>query len=483
MYYNIKIKSNGSEYSLETDDKNVTQREVDIYFAEVCGASEDFKSNIRKIKVVNKNVKSIDEIEKPTICDIEPFSEVSETIQQEISSINEFQEPTSEVEPFKVEDISPYPEKKEYKPILNIKEKPKTQENDFSTIKFQNSSPQEELISIHKTLEAAQSSYDDILMAYKEKEIEKHQEEISEVQPTQELEAQTNEAPVPVDEQIINSNTTFEDFSQNKKDLTFEEVSEALETTSTYYSEPTTEEIQTPTETTKEDYAIAQDVIIETTKAPSEALKEEVTATISETPKAQNEIDELINLAQRKLDLVDTNEKIESILFPNGKPQATEPKIAYGSHEEQKEAYTTNNQAKLDDIFNLQKLDTPEENYSTPTQPQVSLAELEVSLAPKAEEKAMPMLDFKPFLTGCNCQSLYDEFVVCAYFIKHVLKQPNFTIKFINSKLFQATGKLADMAVIDEMVLREYIRIVDVETPKTYCITAEGEIQFVSLQK
>ena len=54
MYYNIKIKSNGSEFSLETNNKDVTQREIDIYFAVIFGASEDFKSNIRKIKAVNK---------------------------------------------------------------------------------------------------------------------------------------------------------------------------------------------------------------------------------------------------------------------------------------------------------------------------------------------------------------------------------------------------------------------------------------------
>lgn len=488
MYYNIKIKSNGSEFSLETNNKDVTQREIDIYFAVIFGASEDFKSNIRKIKAVNKNLKSINEIEKPTNCDIKSFSKVNETSQQEVKSIYEFKEATSEIEPFKTEDISPYPEKKEYKPILNIKEKSKTQENDFSTIKFQNNNPQEELIDIHKTLQAAQSSYDDILTAYKEKEAENHQEEITVFSTPKESRDQTNVAPEPVAEQIIDSSDILEEVSTSKKDLTFEEVSDALESaTYEHYSEPIASTMQPIAQTIKEDYIVAQDVMIEATKAPNdEAPKEETTIATIETPKTQNEIDELINLAQKKLDMVDTNEKIESVLFPNGKPQVTVPKMTYSSHEEEKETYTTNNQAKLNDIFNLQKLEeteTLQENFSTPTQPQVSLAQLEVSLAPKTEEKPMPMLDFKPFLASCNCQSLYDEFVVCAYFIKHVLKQQSFTIKFINSKLFQATGKLADMAVIDEMVLREYIRIVDVETPKTYCITAEGEIQFVSLQK
>ena len=63
MYYNIKIKSNGSEFSLESNNKEVTQREMDMYFAHIFDVSESFKSQIKKIEINNANVKSIEEIE------------------------------------------------------------------------------------------------------------------------------------------------------------------------------------------------------------------------------------------------------------------------------------------------------------------------------------------------------------------------------------------------------------------------------------
>ena len=63
MYYNIKIKSNGSEFSLESNNKEVTQREMDMYFAHIFDVSEDFKSQIKKVEIKNANVKSIEEIE------------------------------------------------------------------------------------------------------------------------------------------------------------------------------------------------------------------------------------------------------------------------------------------------------------------------------------------------------------------------------------------------------------------------------------
>ena len=72
MYYNIKIKSNGSEFSLETSHKEVLEREMDLYFACVFNVSEEFKSKIKKVEITNENVKSIDEVEAKEETKIEP---------------------------------------------------------------------------------------------------------------------------------------------------------------------------------------------------------------------------------------------------------------------------------------------------------------------------------------------------------------------------------------------------------------------------
>lgn len=49
MYYNIKIKTDDSELSLDSSDKIITQREMDLYFAVIFKASDDFKANIKEI--------------------------------------------------------------------------------------------------------------------------------------------------------------------------------------------------------------------------------------------------------------------------------------------------------------------------------------------------------------------------------------------------------------------------------------------------
>ena len=67
MYYNIKIKSKDSQFCLESNDKTVTQREMDIYFAHIFNVSEEFKSKIKKVEITNTNLKSINDIENISI--------------------------------------------------------------------------------------------------------------------------------------------------------------------------------------------------------------------------------------------------------------------------------------------------------------------------------------------------------------------------------------------------------------------------------
>ena len=67
MYYNIKITSNGSEFSLNSNDREITQNEMDKYFAQILGVSEEFKAKLKYVEIHNKNVKSIKEVETPTI--------------------------------------------------------------------------------------------------------------------------------------------------------------------------------------------------------------------------------------------------------------------------------------------------------------------------------------------------------------------------------------------------------------------------------
>ena len=88
--------------------------------------------------------------------------------------------------------------------------------------------------------------------------------------------------------------------------------------------------------------------------------------------------------------------------------------------------------------------------------------------------------DFKLFLSDFKPTQTSDTFLICAFYIKNILKQENFTMKFINSKLFQATGTIADMTIVDELTSKEYIRVINSPDFKKYCITKDGEGYFIN---
>ncbi|MBQ7286241.1 MAG: hypothetical protein IJW73_00600, partial [Candidatus Gastranaerophilales bacterium] len=60
------------------------------------------------------------------------------------------------------------------------------------------------------------------------------------------------------------------------------------------------------------------------------------------------------------------------------------------------------------------------------------------------------------------------------------LNQEDFTMKYINSKLFQASGKIANLSIVDELIAREYIKVIETEDSKKYTITPSGENYFLS---
>lgn len=411
MYYNIKIKSNGSEFSLESNNKDITQKEMDRYFAHIFDASEEFKSKIKKIEITNENLKSIEEIENIN----KPKEELSQENKIEQNEINN--------------------------KTIDFKDK--------EIIEIKNEQPQKEEI---KEIELIQP-----------KAIE--EVELIQPKPTEEIKFQ-NETKIISIKDDIKTNTSDD-------------------ANSTY----------------------------------------------------NDDIAQLISLAQQKIDSLDSKNKELQKLTENNDIVDIKPK-----QNDEKEQHHQSNQEILNDIFNIPTPkptdfeDTQENNVQTPQikntninntnyEPEISLADIEISLQNEennqevinsieqneqqiqqqaeqintttiepiepiehseatAQNARMSLsqrasqMDFKPFLSGFICDGITDEFIVCAYFIKNVLKQSDFTIKYINSKLFQATGKIADLSVIDELVSKEYIRIIDTEEGKKYCITMDGESYF-----
>ena len=117
------------------------------------------------------------------------------------------------------------------------------------------------------------------------------------------------------------------------------------------------------------------------------------------------------------------------------------------------------------------KLDTTE-NQKTQENMQTS--------AENPQDQSGVMLDYGLFRAGFIIEEFSDDFLICAYYIKNILHQDCFSMKFINSKLFAATGKIADMTVADELIVKGYIKEYEVEFSKQYAITPDGERYFVA---
>ena len=96
------------------------------------------------------------------------------------------------------------------------------------------------------------------------------------------------------------------------------------------------------------------------------------------------------------------------------------------------------------------------------------------------ETKQALNLDFKTFLSNYNAKSIIDEFLICAYYIKHISGQHSFNMKYINSKIFQATGNIADSSVINGLITGNFIKVIEVDGQKKYSISSTGEEYFMT---
>jgi len=125
VYYNIKIKSNNSEFTLESNNKSITQREMDIYFAHIFNVSEEFKSKIKKVEIIDENVKSIEDFEANKIEQVQ-----INTIKQITPEIktNTREQITPEIQTNTIEQII---EKQPKEDIFSYQEAPK---DDFEEI-------------------------------------------------------------------------------------------------------------------------------------------------------------------------------------------------------------------------------------------------------------------------------------------------------------------------------------------------------------
>ena len=153
---------------------------------------------------------------------------------------------------------------------------------------------------------------------------------------------------------------------------------------------------------------------------------------------------------------------------------------------ERKETEEGDNIISLDNV-NQTATNTEEKNIQvqnteqTTTENKEILQEQTVNNVPEqVQQNTNTPLDFKTYLADFIPEDIVDKFLICAYYIKNNLHQESFTIKSLNSKLFPATGELANMDVVNELLKKDYIIHLKSDTPKKiYTISPEGEKYFL----
>lgn len=78
-----------------------------------------------------------------------------------------------------------------------------------------------------------------------------------------------------------------------------------------------------------------------------------------------------------------------------------------------------------------------------------------------------------------KAKDLFGALIATAFFIKNDLKLESFSIKFLNSKLYEASGKLIDHTIIGEGLNKGFLNIVEEPNgPIQYTINSLGEDYF-----
>ncbi len=399
MYYNIKIKSQKSEFILESNDKLVTQREMDIYFAYIFNASEEFVSKIKKVKIVNENLKSIEEIEE--------LANKSQNFENKIT----------EDKPSTAKNLEII---KQIEPEIKTPEVIEPTELENKNIVEANSTKSsiEEIIELAQNeIESLDLSINNDLKISSQNENDKEEDNIIKFDIKEEVKAQ----PIKIE----NEKEIYHDNNQVKIDNIF--LSDEKENT------PTRQEI--------------------TITALNNALEEN-------NPIQNNEI-KIISQNQTP-------------------PEIKNNEIIQNNNENIiKEEIKSEQELVLDEVeidfsnenqFNL----NPEENINKEEETnQIQQTNLQT-------EYQGPTIDFSLFLSSFGVNELFDTFLICAYYIKNILHEQSFSMKFINSKIFPATGKIADMSITEALIREKYINTINIDDIIKYTITEKGEEYFLS---
>ncbi len=404
MYYNLKINTKDSEFGLESTDKAIIQREMDIYFALLFNASKDFIAKIQKTTVVKpavtdeapkvneQNRQNIVEMQKPDFDNVQNTQAIPEIQNFNPADFQNTQNNTSEIN-------QPQPENNNlFMPEINV-----------------SNTPEENAHIEHQTENNSEAQINNIFFAQNEppkENIEQKQIDIVPMDEDKEFEKEAeilfNELKTQIKNEEDNQKTEVEQIIQNENNVIQDEIPQPQQSNIPY-----------------------QEIINNYKDRMVDILQ----------PSDNNYQDIVNEYKERGIDTNNYSNMIEK--------QVEESKREYMEAQQTSGKQTQSNEINTADI---QDIDMSQN------------------------------INFNAYLGGFLTDKIEDEFLVCASYIKNVLKQSDFTMKYINSKLFQATGKIADTSVVDELIKKEYINNVASDDFAKYTITEKGDQYLITIQ-
>ena len=437
-YYNLKIKSNNGEYSLNSTDKFIIQREMDIYFSLMYGASKEFTDKIKKIERKNVEVKSIDSLEKNIESSAPPKSAPSYTQPNKNLNTYDTELKTDNDEFVQLSD-----------PDIETEETKKSSELGGLVFK---PVPKEELVF----QEDVQSS-----------------PAIQHQTPNIEAQAPVQQQPAPIANplpEIVSikpqQNNSLEFQTENKDSQELKIIG---------IDEPKVDTKKEKQENLNKTIELVQNAINDIDIASDETFDIDIPDSYSNPPKSDNvelkefdeEFDEEFDVDLDKYN--STQSQQNNAAFGNGYKNSDAEFIIPDKQEELPIAQNNSDFQEMGSIF------SNENPFDNPPESQNIIAAKEYP-----EAKQALNLDFKTFLSNYNAKGIIDEFLICAYYIKHISGQHSFNMKYINSKIFQATGNIADSSVINGLITGNFIKVIEVDGQKKYSISSTGEEYFMT---
>lgn len=524
MYYKIKINHNKSEISLISLNKDIVEREMDLYFAYFANASEEFISKIKKIEIVHPKIKPIDEIVSTALNEKEDISSESlETITLNDSFENDNKK---EIENHAKEEIllkaQDYSKNELFNQVVDLRSVdanqiksqieeikltnetiPEEQKEEIREIKIQNE-PQEK-INQNNSIEYEDKT-EEIIKKYgfdkKEEEITPQylelknmikmaqneinskpendiQEETKQQINTKQNEEYANEMEKNLLLEFSKSDEQNQDIKENNNENELiekaDDVSENQEKyEEDYFKKNEANDIKNDFEET--------DLVFAKYKQPNNDenndKNKEVLFDIFEKSNLCKEMHKLQNEEIERLqENIDKQNDLFNRTVMDELNNSRNPIIQKPTETELKE-FAQNLDTAIQKSINNQEADEQniqEAQYNTTS---INLEETETKNNEINENNTNQNDDFKIFLAMYEAESIEDEFLICAYYIKNILSEQSFTMKSINAKLFKASEKIAGISILENLIEKGLIEQIQNSDTNSYSITQEGEKYF-----